>query len=167
VSFQQKVARSLGDGGICNVSYISPAKAASRDACAIWLCLPGGFPQGCGGAYTEFKHRIKKGRPPLPDLSSCTIESDGEKFNGRYQLGFEEYYPCEDGFELKIKYESEGDNWARCVSKNYLSCSYREGAQIIRRDENLCYYYYTAKSRPKPNYVKMWVDGQYLGQFYW
>ena len=31
--------------------------AASQDECAIWLCLPGGFPEGCGGAYSAFKCR--------------------------------------------------------------------------------------------------------------
>ena len=40
----------------------SPGYSASQDACAIWICLPGGFPSGCSGAYSEFKKRIKKGQ---------------------------------------------------------------------------------------------------------
>ena len=36
-----------------------PAFAASQDECAIWLCLPGGFPQGCGAAHSAMIKRIK------------------------------------------------------------------------------------------------------------
>lgn len=39
--------------------------------CAIWLCLPAGFGQGCGQPYREFKKALKKGRNPLPSWSSC------------------------------------------------------------------------------------------------
>ena len=142
-------------------------KAASQDACAIWLCLPGGFPQGCEGAYSEFKHRLKKGRSPLPDLSSCTTGPNGEKSIGRYQMGYEPYYPCDEGFELQIKAD-EGGEKARCVSESYNQpCIYKDGLQIHQRDENQCYYYYSAERRAKPSYVKMWVDGQYLGKYYW
>ena len=43
------------------VFVLSPSSgySASQDACAIWICLPGGFPSGCSGAYSEFKKRIK------------------------------------------------------------------------------------------------------------
>jgi len=152
---------------VSNVFVMKPVRAESEDSCAIWLCLPAGFPQGCSGAYGEFMHRLKKRRPPLPDLSSCTTGPNGEKSSGRYELGYNEYYPCEDDFELKVRTDSEGGGWARCISDNHLSCLYQEGLQIVHRDEDLCYYYYMAKRRLKPNYVKMWVDGQYLGQYYW
>ena len=82
----------------------SPSKiatASSQDACAIWICLPGGFPSGCSGPYSEFKKRIKKGRDPLPKLSSCTTGPNGEKIDGHYQLGYERFEPCNDGFVLR------------------------------------------------------------------
>ncbi len=60
----------------------SLGNSASQDACAIWICLPGGFPSECSGAYSEFKKRIKKGRDPLPRLSSCTTGPNGEKVDG-------------------------------------------------------------------------------------
>jgi len=151
---------------VSSVFVMKPVRAESEDACAIWLCLPAGFPQGCSGAYGEFRHRLKKRRPPLPDLSSCTTGPNGEKSSGRYELGYEEYYPCDEGFELQVNVD-EGGERARCVSENHQSCPYQEGVQIIHRDEDFCYYYYTAKHRPKPNYIKMWVDGRYLGQYYW
>ena len=49
----------------------SPANAASQDECAIWLCLPGGFPAGCSAAYAAMIERIEDRKPPLPDFGSC------------------------------------------------------------------------------------------------
>lgn len=50
------------------------AQAASEDECSIWLCLPTGFGEGCGGAKSAFKHRVKRGKPPLPDLGECVLQ---------------------------------------------------------------------------------------------
>ena len=52
-----------------------PVFAADQDDCAIWLCLPTGFPSGCSGAKSAFKKRIKHLRPPLPDLMSCGVDA--------------------------------------------------------------------------------------------
>ena len=134
-------------------------QANSEDACAIWICLPGGFPQGCGGAYSEFKHRIKKGRSPLPELSSCTTGPNGEKVSGHYQLGYERYEPCKDGYTLVEKRQSYHSNQAACYRSNCAPNEYRENDY---RCEN-----YQATLRPKPNFVKMWVDGDYLGQYFY
>ena len=83
------------------VTYSPKSYAASEAACAIWICLPGGFPQGCSAAYSEFKKRIKKGRDPLPRLSSCTTGPNGEKVDGHYQLGYERFEPCDEGYVLR------------------------------------------------------------------
>lgn len=48
-----------------------PVSAASQDDCAIWLCLPTGFPSGCSKAKRAFVKRIKKFKPPLPSFTSC------------------------------------------------------------------------------------------------
>lgn len=45
----------------------------NQDECAIWLCLPAGFPQGCGSAHKAMLKRLKKGRSALPDFNSCAI----------------------------------------------------------------------------------------------
>ncbi|WP_412497200.1 conjugal transfer protein TraL [Vibrio fluvialis] len=54
-----------------STSLYAPESQANDDECAIWLCLPTGFPSGCGDAKKAFKKRIKKGKSPLPSLSSC------------------------------------------------------------------------------------------------
>ena len=57
------------------VSTIPKSYAVDEAACAIWLCLPTGFGQGCGAAKSEFKKRIKKRKSPLPSFSSCEVKS--------------------------------------------------------------------------------------------
>lgn len=58
--------------------FSSSAQAASQDECAIWLCLPGGFPSGCGAAHSAMVDRVKDFKPPLPPFPSCVVNpSDG------------------------------------------------------------------------------------------
>lgn len=39
--------------------------------CAIWLCLPNKFPQGCAKAQARFHKRIHRHKSPLPPFKSC------------------------------------------------------------------------------------------------
>ena len=140
-----------------------PAYAASEDACAIWICLPGGFPSGCGDAYSEFKRRIKKRKSPLPSLSSCSTGPDGKGVNGRYELGYERYEECNEGYvlrEIGIRVGSGNRNEGLCYLE---TCAPPEGSN----NENRQCESYDAILRTKPSYVKMWVEGDYLGQFFY
>lgn len=131
--------------------------AASQNDCAIWLCLPAGFPSGCGGAYSAFKGRVKHGRPPLPNLASCTTGPYGERVSGRYEMGREEYEPCKEGYVLKRRswaYQSE----AVCVVERCSSQSY----SVAR---NYCEGY-EAVIRQKSNFIKIWVSNEFMGQFF-
>ena len=136
----------------------SPGYSASQDACAIWICLPGGFPSGCSGAYSEFKKRIKKGKDPLPRLSSCTTGPNGEKVDGHYQLGYERFEPCDDGYVLRERLQGY-----RAVE----GVCYRQFCAPLQFQDNSSCHNYTAIIRPKPYYVKMWVNGDYLGQYFY
>lgn len=55
---------------------VNQAVAASDDECAIWLCLPAGFGEGCGAAHKAFKNRLKKRKSPLPSWGSCAVGDD-------------------------------------------------------------------------------------------
>lgn len=55
------------------MSFSFPSLASDAD-CGIWLCLPQGFPSGCGDAKSAFKDRLKKFKPPLPDFASCLLK---------------------------------------------------------------------------------------------
>lgn len=62
-------------GAIPMTTTVSPAAYAASDAdCSIWLCLPTGFPSGCGDAKRAFKNRIKKFKPPLPNFVGCILK---------------------------------------------------------------------------------------------
>lgn len=141
--------------------FFSPSKiatASSQNACAIWICLPGGFPSGCSGAYSEFKNRIKKGRAPLPNLSSCTSGPNGERVDGHYQLGYERFEPCDDGYVLRERQQGYRVVQGACYQTQ---CAPHEFQENYRCES------YQAVMRPKPHFVKMWVDGGYLGQYFY
>lgn len=137
-------------------------QAASQDACAIWLCLPGGFPSGCEAAHSEFRKRIKKAKPPLPPLASCTTGPNGGSSNGHYELGVEVYEPCNEGYVLR-EYKQPGSYRITSSSCYKSTCAPDQNANV----EYYACESYTAIKRPKPNFVKMWVDGEYLGQYFY
>lgn len=53
-----------------------PLMAASDDACAIWMCLPTGFGEGCSGPHKEFRKRTRRHQPAMPPWPSCEKESE-------------------------------------------------------------------------------------------
>lgn len=53
--------------------YSVNTQAASQDECAIWLCAPGGFPQGCGAAKSAMISRVRNFKPPLPPFAACAV----------------------------------------------------------------------------------------------
>ncbi|MGF1907624.1 hypothetical protein [Aliivibrio salmonicida] len=59
-----------------SLTYSPPLMAASDDACAIWMCLPTGFGEGCDGPHREFRKRTLKHQPAMPRWSSCQKETE-------------------------------------------------------------------------------------------
>ncbi|WP_282610803.1 hypothetical protein [Pelagibius sp. Alg239-R121] len=93
-----------------------PSFAASQDECAIWLCLPGGFPGGCEAAYAAFIKRINhtpKPKPPLPPFSSC----DNGNGDMVFDWGFREKFRCED-LASEIHSGQEGNRSCRMEANN-------------------------------------------------
>lgn len=62
-------------------SFSLPTFAASDDECAIWMCLPSGFPSGCEGAKSAFKDRVKHFKPALPNFHEC-VKDTGNSTGG-------------------------------------------------------------------------------------
>jgi hypothetical protein len=60
-------------GSLLVAASCVPAYAASQAACGIWLCLPMGFPAGCGAEKAAFLHRMEHFKSPLPSFSSCSV----------------------------------------------------------------------------------------------
>ncbi|EHR5466012.1 conjugal transfer protein TraL [Vibrio parahaemolyticus] len=146
---------------------VQPAFAASDDECAIWLCLPTGFPSGCSGAKKAFVKRIKKFKPPLPSFTSCLFSGDvpiGTPSNDTDMFardGRAAYIPprveC-------VKWEA-GKDWSRC-SKTEVRPS-----QIIK-DQSCHVNHKEGTSSPKYcshtiSYVETFQDGEQYGETYY
>lgn len=145
---------------ICAGANQNKAYAASQDECAIWLCLPGGFPAGCSAAHSAMFKRLKKRKPPLPSFGSCATEG-----SGRYKMGYEYFEPCKEDYGLKYLHESEyeSNKKANCINMTPKCVSWRErwAGNGIGCEE------YRAIRRPKPNFVEMWANGEYIGKFFY
>ncbi|MDD9900382.1 MAG: conjugal transfer protein TraL [Alphaproteobacteria bacterium] len=147
--------RNIIVGALVAVVFLwnsAPAHAASQAECAIWLCLPGGFPSGCGAAHSAFRYRIKHHKPPLPPLASCTAGPEGIGTDGKYEVGYEAFEGCKEGFRLS------SNQTGRC-EPNDCSLSYTVGKPYCQG--------YTAARREQPHYIKIWVEDEYLGQFWY
>ncbi len=55
---------------------LSHAHAFDPDDCALWLCMPFGFPEGCEDAHETFIKRQLRGQPPLPRIEQCWFNTD-------------------------------------------------------------------------------------------
>lgn len=133
----------------------APARAASSDECAIWLCMPDGFKSSeCSGPHRAFTKRIRKGKPPLPDLQSCS--SGG---NGKYQTGYQRLENCQQGYTEKANWFGNNRHLKdACVSE---SCMQRYDMNAPKCE------FYQRRPRTEPHFVDMWVDDGYLGRFWW
>lgn len=140
-----------------------PAYAASEAECAIWLCLPAGFSVSeCGAAHSAFLHRLRKGKPPLPPLSSCAVgESGATDGNSRYETGYEVWEPCKSGYRpLDYIDPLEAQRVHACVSE---SCPNSQPDVVGKLS---CDHYAPVK-RTQPNFIKLWVGGEYQGQYFY
>nr|AGH89318.1 conserved hypothetical protein similar to pRA3.33 [uncultured bacterium] len=140
-------------------SMVSPsAQAASEDECAIWLCLPGGFPSGCGGAKSAMLKRVKKGKSPLPDFVSCAVKSGGSSmtYDYNYAAAIQERRVCK-------RYTGNQNN-SRCVEWETVPAHYQKGKVCAINNQ-------TGSRNPRGctstyRYVDVFVDGALTGDTY-
>lgn len=143
-----------------------PTYAASDDECAIWLCLPTGFPSGCSDAKKAFKDRIKHFKPPLPNFASCVVTPDVPTVSGQESEmsahdGIAAYLPPRS---VCVKWET-GKDWSRCVQTEI------KPSQIIK--DQRCRINHKEGSRTPHNcertirYVTTYQDGQPYGETYY
>ncbi|EMC9392301.1 conjugal transfer protein TraL [Vibrio parahaemolyticus] len=143
-----------------------PTYAASDDECAIWLCLPTGFPSGCSDAKKAFVKRIKKFEPPLPNFMSCLFSGDvpsgtpsGSDMNSKN--GIAAYIPPR---KECVEWRN-GKDWRECIRTEVVpsrivkdkSCqrNNKEGTQTPRHCSHTI------------NYVVTYMDGQQYGDTYY
>lgn len=134
-------------------------QAASQDECSIWLCLPGGFPSGCGGAKSAMMKRVKKGKSPLPDFASCAVKSEeGSKMTYDYNNA-----AAVDERRICKRYTGNSNN-SRCAEWVTVPAHYMKGRvctmnwQTGRRSPDGCTATY--------KYVDVYIDGVSNGNTY-
>ncbi|MGR5298462.1 conjugal transfer protein TraL [Vibrio mediterranei] len=147
----------------------SPPTYANDADCAIWLCLPTGFPSGCEEAKDAFKDRIKNFKSPLPSLPSCFVDTGEKTSSGNvtstdgYAALIPETTKCVSWGQRRYDHE-----WHRyCSEHKTIPTHIIKGARCSqhRRD---------GKTISNPSgcsltirYVDTYVDGQAYGETYY
>lgn len=93
----------------------SPAVYAASDAdCSIWLCLPTGFPSGCGDAKKAFVERIKDFKSPLPNFVNCILKDSPQGSTMTYNENVAAKMPNGsyiDGTTCRHYWDAPNDKW--------------------------------------------------------
>lgn len=142
--------------------YFAPssALAASQDECAIWICLPGGFPSGCGAAHSAMIDRVKDLKSPLPSFSSCAVQ-DGSGSQMSYNYNFAaliaEHRVCK-----RYRWVGRG---RQCAEWETIPSRYVKGTRCrVYRDGNRTPRHCVGTYR----YVDVFIDGAKAGEtYYW
>lgn len=106
----------LGAGSF--LAQLDVAHAYDMD-CKVILCLAGGFPAGCGDAYSYMIKRITKTPKPLPPFGFCAM-SDGSEYNAhnvsyRYLNRGPQAFDCPEGKTLFYRREDQDRAWNETV----------------------------------------------------
>ncbi len=139
----------------------SASFAASQAECAIWLCLPGGFPAGCAAAHAAMIDRIKDFKPPLPPFASCAVD-DGSNVNTSIDFStaalIEEHPECS-------RYQPWDRDFTDCAKWEWVPRKFVKKTRCLIGPEGanepphcIGTYYY----------VDVFIDGDLIGEtYYW
>ena len=79
-----KKSAMLGVAMLAGLAFAGNSQAADEDECAIWICLPGAFPETCEAAKSAMKSRVSRGRSPLPSFSACSADGTSHGMSSNY-----------------------------------------------------------------------------------
>ena len=142
----------------------STALAASEDECAIWLCLPGGFPSGCGAAHSAMVDRVKNFKPPLPPFPSCVVnpsEGGGSSSTMTSSHGVAAYIPAH---QECLRHGYSGD---RLVCNSYRSVPERRVRGVSCTTHHESGIRTPEGCTRTDRYATVFIDGQQQGETYW
>lgn len=143
-------------------AFTAPAQAASQDECAIWICLPGGFPSGCGAAKSAMKDRIEDLKSPLPSFSSCAVNPpSGSGSHMSSGHGFAAFVPSHSRC---IRWGSYGDR-DNCVERETIPDQYVKGTRCYRDRDG----YSTPQGCTRTyRWAEVYIERQLAGPtYYW
>lgn len=140
-------------------TFTAPAQAASQNECAIWICLPGGFPSGCGAAYSAMIHRVEHFKPPLPDFASCAVNPpQGSGSHMTSSFGVSAYVPAH---RVCTRWYGRDDNM--CASWEMVPEQHIKGTSC-RRDRDG--YTQPAGCTRTDRWAEVFTDGAQTGPTY-
>ncbi len=144
-------------------AFIEPTPAASQDECAIWICLPSGFPSGCGAAKSAMRDRIKDMKSPLPNFSSCAVNPpSGSGSHMKSDFGLAAYIPPR---RVCTQYHRYNRNNKSCIAYESLPEQYIKNTR--------CHIYRYGDRYPRHctrtyRWAEVFVEGQLAGPtYYW
>lgn len=137
------------------------AFGASQDECSIWLCLPGGFPEGCGAAHSAMMSRIRHRHPPLPDFEECAINPPmGSGSHMTWAMRVAAYIPPH---YVCVEWQSNGDAADTCARQVLVPEEYRHGVTCETHDGNSIPEFCTRTYR----WIDVMADGVPVGPTYY
>lgn len=145
------------------LSLGNAATAASQDECAEWICLPGGFPSGCGGAQSAMNNRIANHQTPLPDFDECSANPpQGSGSHMTYTMGQAAYVPthtvCPDNGDNGMWWMQQQCHTVQAHYVDGTACSFSDGDMTGT----------PAGCTGTKQYVKVFSDGNQAGTtYYW
>ena len=132
---------------VAALAVASPQTAAAQDYdmdCKLLLCLPGGFPDGCGDAYDHMIDRLRDGKSPI---GTCAMSGGGAYDD--YEIDYavngatsREGWQCPEGSSLYHASRPVEGN------RNAVNVFCYEGSDTVRLGETTRTYY-TGTSRPE------------------
>lgn len=144
-------------------AYTAPVQAASQDECSIWLCLPAGFPSGCGKAHSAMLKRISHFKSPLPSFSSCAVNPpSGSGSHMTSDDGYAAYIPPRT---VCTRYRYNGRDNRRCVEQETIPEQYIKNTRCTRDRDGRRHPSFCTKTF---RWAEVAVDGQLAGPtYYW
>ncbi len=144
------------------VPLAAPARAASQAECAIWLCLPGGFPAGCGDAHAAMIQRIKNFKPPLPPFGACAVDGGANTADIGYRQGYELFY-CNAPWTLGSR-GADFESVQICIRKRDDCPSWQRDERSLKCPDEIM----AALRRAKPNWIDFYENGeQFFRRVWW
>lgn len=163
--------------------------SSREDECAIWLCLPGGFPGGCEAAERAYVKRISAftgGEHPrrkytdLPRFDLCVDKNpEGiEDFNvgpdsvitykGAYEVHMPAYNTC-TRWGYRHSHTSSGGSVRYCAAIKTTPARIFESSEKYHKYQtiNVGQREYTTGYAPTKHYTDVLVDGEKVGKRYY
>lgn len=161
LSHLKKTTLTLGFLGTLTLAA-TPDEAHAYDMdCKVILCIAGGFPTGCGDAYSYMIKRITKKPKPLPPFGYCAM-SDGSEYKAhnvsyRYLGWGPDAFDCPEGKKLRYRRDDEdrgygGSGSAFCYTHTTITRGYG------RDEEDIIVYHGRSAATPVNFELKITIE---------